>query len=616
MQNFIGTVLANRYRVESVLGRGGMAEVYKVWDLQRSTYLAVKVLNEDLAIDRVFIRRFRREAQTLAKLQHPHIVRFYGLEQDGPRAFILLDYIDGKSLKRVIFDQGGPVPLAHIEIIFHSICAALQYAHAEGLVHCDMKPGNVMVDRKGDVLVADFGIARMSDAATATMVGMGTPAYMAPEQARGLDPVPQTDIYALGIILFEMLTGGERPFTGENAQTTGTTSERVRWEQINLEPPSPRQWNPAITPELVGIVFKCLAKDPKVRYQTPLELLNDLQRTLDAMGIVSAENSIIPIEIDESEAPTNLEPHPLPAESERRPVTKQPWFWPLVGVVIVATIFLFANGERSAPAEQRDGAAGNVEAESLASIEEETSPIVSDSGKVSPPSDTSTVITASTQTPTQSATSALMKTPTKRPTATPSQENKAGAKIYAPISGCAQSRIHVGDSIFVTEGGTGNYVRTSPDVGSKTNVIEDAYSNQGDVLLVVGGPECSYDWILWEVIAESGVRGWTAESDGSKFWLDVIPTEDVCSGTLPTRLNVGDTAHVGIYPPSANTVRAQHDNDSQKVGTINPGERIKILDGHECSDRMVWWKIRSLKTGLEGWTSEGNISGYWLVPEP
>ena len=368
MPNLVGKTLATRYKVEDFIGRGGMAEVYRVWDLQRSTRLAMKVLHEDLAIDRVFIRRFRREAQTLAKLQHPHIVRFYGLEQEGPHAFMLLDYIEGKTLKRMIFDQGGPVPLEHVETIFHSICTALQYAHTEGLIHCDMKPGNVMINRKGDVLVMDFGIARMTDAATATMVGMGTPAYMAPEQARGLDPVAQTDIYALGIILFEMLTGGERPFTGESAQTTGTTSERVRWEQINLKPPSPRNWNPNITPELETIVMKCLSKSPQDRYQTPLELLNDLERTLDAMGVAPSDRVYIPMDdFDASEAPTELEPLSPPigqtTQFDRpKPIIKQPWFWAVAGVGLILVAMLFATlGDKPVPVAEAQAVAEEKE---------------------------------------------------------------------------------------------------------------------------------------------------------------------------------------------------------------------------------------------------------------
>ena len=282
MANLTGKTLKNRYRVDEFIGRGGMADVYKVWDQQRADYLAMKVLHADLAQDRLFIRRFQREAQTLAKLQHSSIVRFYGLEQEGLNAFILMDFVDGDPLRAEIFLlEGRPMPVERIRQVLRPVCSALYFAHQSGLVHCDIKPANIMTNRYGQVFVSDFGIARTTETVTtATMVGMGTPAYMAPEQAKGLDPSPQTDIYALGIILYEMLTGGERPFTGEKAQTTGSTSEKVRWEQIKLQPPSPRVYNPSLSPALEAVVLKCLAKEPKARFASALELLNALELAL------------------------------------------------------------------------------------------------------------------------------------------------------------------------------------------------------------------------------------------------------------------------------------------------------------------------------------------------
>ena len=278
----IGKILKNRYRVDKFLGRGGMAEVYKVWDQQRAVYLAMKVLHADLAEDRVFIRRFEREARTLAGLQHPNIVRFYGLEQEDILAFMLMDYVEGDSLRTLIFRLNGEaLPVEQIRGIMHPVCSALHFAHHNGLVHCDVKPANIMLNRFGQVYISDFGIARMTETVTtATMVGMGTPAYMAPEQAKGLDPSPQTDIYALGIILYEMLTGGERPFSGGKAQTVGSTSEKVRWEQIKLQPPSPRVYNPKLSAELEAVVLRSLQKQPTERYQTALELLNALELAL------------------------------------------------------------------------------------------------------------------------------------------------------------------------------------------------------------------------------------------------------------------------------------------------------------------------------------------------
>jgi serine/threonine protein kinase len=322
MQNFVGQTLLDRYRVDDFLGRGGMAEVYKVWDQHRASDLAMKMLHEDLAMDKIFLRRFRREAKNLSRLQHPYIVRFYGLEQDGLKAFMLMDYVEGISLKQEIFTSGPEgLPLDQVRNVAKSLTSALTFAHSEGLIHCDLKPGNVMIKPDGTVLLADFGIARLTDAATATMVGAGTPAYMAPEQIKGLNPVPQTDIYALGILLFEMLTGGERPFTGERATTTGTISARVRWEQVNMDPPSPREFTPEISPGLEKVVLTCLAKDPDDRYQTPLEVSNALELSLGDAKDQEIKYEVSPEPIQEGrEGPIAQKTEHLGQERERNQV--------------------------------------------------------------------------------------------------------------------------------------------------------------------------------------------------------------------------------------------------------------------------------------------------------
>ena len=198
MAELLGRIIKNRYRVDKSLGRGGMAEVYKVWDMERNATLAMKVLHEDLALDNAFLRRFQREAQTLRALQHPNIVRFYELEQDGRLAFILMDYVEGESFKHKIFDAHGPMPFDQISAVMRPLCQALEYAHKQGFTHSDVKPGNIMLDNHGRVMLMDFGIARMTKSATVTMLGVGTPAYMSPEQARGNPPSPQSDIYAVG----------------------------------------------------------------------------------------------------------------------------------------------------------------------------------------------------------------------------------------------------------------------------------------------------------------------------------------------------------------------------------------------------------------------------------
>jgi len=348
MTNLSGQTLLNRYHVDTFIGRGGMADVYKVWDKELMSFLAMKLLHQDIATDKIFLRRFRREAATLAKLQHPNIVRFYGFEQVGRLAFMLMDFIDGESLKLKIFDADQPFSIERITEIIHPVIGALQYAHNQGMVHCDLKPANIMINENNKVFLTDFGIARMTDAATATMVGMGTPAYMAPEQARGLDPTPKTDIYALGVVLFEMLTGGERPFTGEQARTTGSTSEKVRWEQINLKPPSPRKWNPNVSPALEAVVLKCLAKEPEGRYGNSIDLLNAFIKTFDGEKSTEITNRNVNLLIEkikpasQGEPFLSIESEPVPdgriETSSRRNLI--PWF-AVGGLIIIVALLAF-----------------------------------------------------------------------------------------------------------------------------------------------------------------------------------------------------------------------------------------------------------------------------------
>jgi len=282
MVEIIGKLINSRYRIDTFLGKGAMAEVYKVWDMERNVHLAMKILHADLAEDRVFLRRFKREAETLSTLQHPNIVRFYGMERDGDLVYMLMDYIDGVTLRKEIFQKEEPFSLERTLEVMRAVCSALYYAHKLGFVHCDVKPANIMLQKNGNILVADFGISRMTEASTATMVGAGTPAYMSPEQIMGSDPSPQMDIYALGVVLFEMLTGGERPFTGDNAKTTGTNSEKVRWEQLRLPVPPPSKYNIAITDWIDAVILKCLEKDHLNRYSDAMDLYRNFHEAVNS----------------------------------------------------------------------------------------------------------------------------------------------------------------------------------------------------------------------------------------------------------------------------------------------------------------------------------------------
>jgi len=284
MEELTGRIIGGRYRVDAFEGHGGMANVYKVWDVQRAAYLAMKMLHSDLAEDLVFLRRFKREAQMLERLQHPNIVRFYGLEESEGLAYILMDYIKGLTLRREIFLNSGGMRPSRILQILQPVCAALHYAHLLGMVHCDIKPANIIIHRNGTVFLTDFGIARVTGTRTQTALVSGTPAYMAPEQSQGEAPSPATDIYALGVVLFEMLTGGERPFSGDSVVSKSQTTQRIIWEKRNLDPPPPSRFNRRITPELEAVTLHCLERDPNCRFASTLDLSAALAQAVHGAG--------------------------------------------------------------------------------------------------------------------------------------------------------------------------------------------------------------------------------------------------------------------------------------------------------------------------------------------
>jgi serine/threonine protein kinase len=270
MSDLIGQVLLNQFRVEASISVGGMGTVYRVWDLKRGVALAMKVLHSDLIEDAISLKRFQHEANFLKKLRHPNIVPFYGLYQTGNISFFLEGYIDGPTLREILRQrQENRLSITEALTCLKSICAALGYAHYQGIVHCDVKPSNVIVDRGGSIFITDFGISQHAESNLTTLAA-GTPAYIAPEQLMGLPVAKTTDIYSLGIMFYEILTG-QRPFTGSKALQKGNSRERIRYEQLNLHPQNPKKLNPALPPELAEVILKALAKNPVERYQSAQE---------------------------------------------------------------------------------------------------------------------------------------------------------------------------------------------------------------------------------------------------------------------------------------------------------------------------------------------------------
>jgi eukaryotic-like serine/threonine-protein kinase len=280
-----GPVIFNgRYELHRRLGRGGMAEVYLARDQMLDRAVAVKVLFPALATDPGFVERFRREAQRAASLNHPNIVGVYDWGEANGTYFIVMEYVEGESLAEQIAREGRLHPDRAAEVA-SDIAAALGFAHRNGgVIHRDIKPGNVLITREGAVKVADFGIARaISDAPdqnlTKTGSVMGTATYFSPEQARGASVDPRSDVYSLGCVLYEMITG-HPPFAGENAVA-------IAYKHVQEAPVPPRRIDPALPETLEAIVLKCLAKNPANRYPSAQDMRADLRRYLDGARIMA-----------------------------------------------------------------------------------------------------------------------------------------------------------------------------------------------------------------------------------------------------------------------------------------------------------------------------------------
>ena len=279
-------LLGGRYELDGVVGRGGMAEVYRARDIRLDRVVAVKTLRSDLARDQTFQARFRREAQSAASLNHPAIVAVYDTGEDmagsTPVPYIVMEYVDGRTLRDLMRDGRRLLPERALEIL-DGVLRALEYSHRGGIVHRDIKPGNVMLTRNGEIKVMDFGIARaMSDnqaTMTQTAQVIGTAQYLSPEQARGERVDARSDIYSAGCLMYELLTG-RPPFTGESAVA-------IAYQHVRENPIPPSQLDPEVPAWADAIVLRAMAKDPAERYQSAAEMRADVQRAMAGMPIAA-----------------------------------------------------------------------------------------------------------------------------------------------------------------------------------------------------------------------------------------------------------------------------------------------------------------------------------------
>lgn len=290
----IGKRLSGRYKVLEMIGGGGMANVYLAHDMILDRDVAVKMLRLDFANDEEFIRRFRREAQSATSLAHPNIVNIYDVGEENDLYYIVMEYVEGQTLKQYI-QLNSPLQVEETLEIMKQLTSAISHAHQNHIVHRDIKPQNILVDRFGNVKITDFGIAMALSATSITQTNsvLGSVHYLSPEQARGGMANKKSDVYSLGIVMFELLTG-RLPFSGESAVS-------IALKHLQSETPSVRRWNPNIPQSVENIVLKSTAKDSFHRYNSVEEMEEDLRTSLDAERI-NETKFVLPIDDEATKA--------------------------------------------------------------------------------------------------------------------------------------------------------------------------------------------------------------------------------------------------------------------------------------------------------------------------
>jgi WD40 repeat protein/tRNA A-37 threonylcarbamoyl transferase component Bud32 len=609
MPDLVGHVLKGRYRIDDLLGRGGMAEVYKAWDQQRQYYVAIKVMREDLAEDVEFLARFRREASALAALNHANIVRFYSFEREGRLAFIVMDYVPGTTLRGRILDAGGkPLPLEEVAAVMRQACAALHYAHGENVLHRDVKPGNIMIrgdssdGAYGQVQVADFGIAKAADAATATTAMPGTPAYMSPEQCRSEVLDERADVYALGIAAYEMLAG-RRPFRGETRESgTESTREKIRWEQMHAEPPPLQPFNPAISPGLEAVVLKALAKDRDERWPTPLAFWQAFEEALAAAGVRTTP-PVLPVQ-HESTAP----PPPV-----SRPAGLPGWAWALMatGILVVVVVVIWMSNRPPPPVPEEPSVPTPVTVVAEVTKDPTQSPptpepavtvdkvatevALAEAAAATLTARAPTFTPTPTRTPTATPTRTASPTPTATPTAEPAIIRASNAASIAQIYKLTGHQLEVLDLAFAPDSTTLASASDDKDLRLWEAVTGQSLGKLG-----------SHDDTVYSVAySPDGKTVASASRDTTaRLW-------QASSGSIRARLT-GHTRDVWCvaYSPNGRWVATGSGDRTARLWQASNGSAVRQLAGHS---RIVYSVAFSPDSTILATGSRDNTIRLWQV---
>ena len=650
LEDLTGQVLGP-YRLEALIGRGGMATVYRAHQTSMQRDVAIKVMAPHLAGNPEFVARFEREARVIARLQHPHILPVFDFGRTDAYIYLVMRLVEGGVLSDKLRQ---PLSLQQVGRFLDQIASALEYAHKQGVVHRDLKPTNVLLDEEDNVYLTDFGIAKMVAGATtgvsltATGNVMGTPAYMAPEQWRSEPVDARTDIYALGVMLYEMLLGA-LPFQSD-------TPFGLMYQHFDQSPPPPRVLNPDLPPTVEQIVLRALAKPPDARYASAQRMAADFQRALRALppeklaaplprvtqeqvaratppagstrATVSpeaptvppptlAENVPPPTDFAPPEAGTGFQPRafaPTPrAKPAEAPRGGRGWVYGLVAALLVAALgggaWWWWNSGRSAEptstATPTTAPAIVIVASPSATQTRYSEPTASPSAT---PTRTATHAVTASATPDRDATEAAQAALARSQTAaawtdtpTPNLDATAEALLVQRLTATASAwtdtpTLDMRATVRAALTGTAARWTDTPTATPTASPTRRPTATRAPTL---PPPPTA---------TRTHVPSRTPHPTAS-------PTATEC-GTLAARLVVGQGGRTTLDPPLPTGVRAAAGFDAAIVRTLPPGQTFVVVGGPQCVDGVRWWRVEGIDAEGQwvGWIGEGRDGSYWIEP--
>jgi serine/threonine protein kinase len=608
-----------QYEIGARIGRGGMASVYRARQLSMDRDVAIKVISTTLSDSPEFVARFEREARVIAHLQHPHILPVIDFGRSGEFVYLVMRLVEGGALSRQI--EQPNLTLRRCARFIEQIGSALEYAHNLGIVHRDLKSNNVLLDEFDNCYLTDFGIAKLmagttSGKLTSTGAVMGTPAYMAPEQWRSEPIDARTDLYALGVILYELLLGAQ-PFDAD-------TPFGMMFKHIGEAPPAPCRVNPNLPASVEQVVMCALAKNPAERYPSAGAFVSALRSALNPLPAAILDAPLpraTPEQIAEAAVPPPPPPALAPVQemNVRPPVAISP---PPVYRAPVSTPASVPPVAAPRPAPRRRSgvlrwaallaSALVIGSLVLAAIyllggnePDPLPPAIAENDPTSTPrAPTHTALPSSPTADDQPA--AIIASPTVALYPTPTREVLA--------CGDLDSRMHTNQAGRTTlVPALNTTVRAAPGVSS----AEVRRIPPGQTFQVVDGPACA-DAIAWwriEGVDRNGSwNGWIGEGRDGTYWIEPLDTgSGLCPGAPSPRLAPGEQARVTLDPPLPSRVRAGPSTGSAYLTSIQPGRIFSVLSGPLCDfEGRWWWQIRF--GDVEGWMAEGAGEEYYLEP--